>query len=559
MASILSAAVSGLTAGADSTSAASSSSSSFYHYYVVDHFYEVQAPRARARARLRLQPQLHPVQPHLPPPTTSTTSSSSSDTSTTGSSSSTGSSISSSGLSSSTSAISTLSSTLTAPLTTSVQATVTSTGVNGAVITTVIETESVLSAGSVVTATSSASNNSVSSSSSHTGAIVGGVLGGVGGLIVILGILFFVLRRAQRKRELDEAFDGNFDPDRIVRAGGVGLGNSGGVRDSIADGSDTGGYAYAGGEKAKMKKQAKRASRGASMAFDKGTLPDIPVEGGHHLPEMQQLMPPRNNLLDEEGMDDDDGMGGRLNGTSIGGGIVTPYTLYNSNPSTVPSSPAASSSFHTPSHHSTFPLINTSSSDGHIGAGMTPARAAKEREAFGGRPPSMAMSSASMSGHGHPNPAYGPSPYAGYAPRPPSTTGSLLYGMGGSPPGTPPPQTPSFYPNPSGRSTSPGAPSAYASSTPVPPAQGRRYSSGPQAIGGGGLAVMNPDSTTPTIAPSMKSPQGHSTSVPREVLVHQDGGRVPVNLMDEDAGPEEIPPTYDSLKVAGRARPVEKA
>ncbi|KIK55926.1 hypothetical protein GYMLUDRAFT_248317 [Collybiopsis luxurians FD-317 M1] len=263
----------------------------------------------------------------------------------TGSSSASGSSASSSASSSSSSsstgfnaasATSTLSSTLTALLTTSVQATVMTTNADGQTVTTIITTESVLSAGSVVTSASSNNNpinSSGSSSKSNVGEIVGGVLGGVAGLAIILAVLFFVPKRQKRRRELEEAFDGNFDPDRIVRAGGVG---GAGVRDSFTDTSETGGYtyAYAGGEKAKMKKAAKRASRalekeiatGGGTGLSGGTLPDISVDGqasldikggyryrhGHGYgrgPEMQQLVHLNAmstiHLLDEEGMDNE--------------------------------------------------------------------------------------------------------------------------------------------------------------------------------------------------------------------------------------------------------------
>ncbi|KAI0032790.1 hypothetical protein K488DRAFT_85537 [Vararia minispora EC-137] len=55
------------------------------------------------------------------------------------------------------------------------------------------------------------------SSSSNTGAIVGGVVGGVGGAL-LLAVLAFLLFRWRRNREDD--FDGNFDPDRVVRHSG---------------------------------------------------------------------------------------------------------------------------------------------------------------------------------------------------------------------------------------------------------------------------------------------------------------------------------------------------
>lgn len=98
-------------------------------------------------------------------------------------------------------------------------------------------------------------------------------------LLLILGILMYL---RHRRRLEDEAFDGNFDPNRIVRSASA-AGNLGG--------------------------------RGP-------TLPNIPVTNSdEHLgPEMAEV--------------DDDGMGGRLNASSVGAGVVAPYPLYH--PTTPP-------------------------------------------------------------------------------------------------------------------------------------------------------------------------------------------------------------------------------
>ncbi|KAL4241718.1 hypothetical protein ABKN59_000895 [Abortiporus biennis] len=61
----------------------------------------------------------------------------------------------------------------------------------------------------VVTPTVTSSSNS--SSNSNAGAIAGGVVGGVAGLAIILALLFFFFR----KRNHNDEFDGNFDPDRV--------------------------------------------------------------------------------------------------------------------------------------------------------------------------------------------------------------------------------------------------------------------------------------------------------------------------------------------------------
>ncbi|KAI9443568.1 hypothetical protein H4582DRAFT_1925773 [Lactarius indigo] len=79
-----------------------------------------------------------------------------------------------------------------------------STGANGQVVTTTIQ--------STIIVTPSAASSS--GSSSNTGAIVGGIVGGIAGLVAILLIGLFCWRRNRRRRD---DFDGNFDPDRVVR------------------------------------------------------------------------------------------------------------------------------------------------------------------------------------------------------------------------------------------------------------------------------------------------------------------------------------------------------
>ncbi|KAJ3753464.1 hypothetical protein EV360DRAFT_87759 [Lentinula raphanica] len=444
-------------------------------------------------------------------PTSSPTSSASatSHSSSSGSSSNT-SGTSSSGSSGSASPTSTISSTLTAAMTTSVEATVMSTASDGRVYTTVIETASVLSAGSIVTSTASPDDNG-NSSSSNTAEIVGGVIGGVGGLAVILAVLFFFLKRQNRKRQLDEAFDGNFDPDRIVKAGFVSS-----ARDSIVSSNDTGGYAYAGGEKAKNKKAAKRASKVMNnLGESGGTLPDIPIDGdspmmSHSNPEMQQLMSvgssSRNNLLDEEGMDD-----------------------------VVPPSP---SPYHSPFHNS-FSVSHSASSDGHGGISrpMSPPRSPN------GRPLSISAST-SLSGHGHPG--YGPGP--GYS-RPPSFYGNNVYSN--SPPGSPSPHS-NFnayggYPIPPGRSPSPGASSAYGIA-PYPnpsPVQNRRYSNGPDV-------AMDVNTRRASYGPAFPGQ-------PSGLVARNPDPESAMSSSRFTGGPEEIPPTYDSINLGNAPRPVDKA
>ncbi|KAJ7753410.1 hypothetical protein DFH07DRAFT_824348 [Mycena maculata] len=99
---------------------------------------------------------------------------------------------------------------------------------------------------------------------SHTGAIAGGVVGGVAALI-LAGLLIWFLRRRALERRREAEFDGNFDPGRTT--GGAGP-----------------------------------------------TLPQVSTGAG---------MGGMNGAMDAE--EEDDGVGGRLAGSSIGGGVVTPF------------------------------------------------------------------------------------------------------------------------------------------------------------------------------------------------------------------------------------------
>ncbi|THH16720.1 hypothetical protein EW146_g3982 [Bondarzewia mesenterica] len=100
------------------------------------------------------------------------------------------------------------SSSLLAPVTSVVATTVIGTNADGQTFTTTIASTQ------VITASAGASH---SSGSSNTGAIVGGVVGGVVGLALLI-LLAWCWRRRTRKDD----FDGNFDPDRVVRHSGHG-------------------------------------------------------------------------------------------------------------------------------------------------------------------------------------------------------------------------------------------------------------------------------------------------------------------------------------------------
>ncbi|KAF5377753.1 hypothetical protein D9757_008063 [Collybiopsis confluens] len=361
-----------------------------------------------------------------PPSSSSSSSSPSSSASSSSPSSSLGSSSSSSSSSSSATSTSSSSttSTLTASLTTSVQATLVSTSANGQVFTTVVETQSILPPGATVTAASESSG----SSDSHTGAIVGGAVGGGAGLIIIvLLITIWWKRHRQRQRSLD-AFDGNFNPDRIVTQ--------------------------------KPVKGEPKDFRGQGP-----TLPDIPNTGL-----------------------EDDGMGGRLAGSMVGAGVVSPYPLYQ------------------PTH------------DGSSHA--SPEMSAQHTESSGRTRPASSSTGIPASVY---TAAYGHN-YPG-ADGPASASQQL--------------------PNPFGPE------SVVSSST-------NSHSASP-AAGHNRFNVANPDpgfvggfvpgDLAGRGAKFAAGPSGAGRS--REILVHQDGGRVQDGAVEEEEeGPDEIPPTYDSLHVA---------
>ncbi|KIK55935.1 hypothetical protein GYMLUDRAFT_248323 [Collybiopsis luxurians FD-317 M1] len=177
---------------------------------------------------------------------------------------------------------STIRSTPQAPITTTIKATTVSTS-NGQAFTTVIGMQSVLSSGAVITTTtyisqsshlSVLSSSSSSSTSSNTGALIGGIVGGIVGLAFILIALFVIYRRWQRKHDLDkvfDAFDGDFDPDRIaVRKNGwesVSTGHP--DEEKGTEGLELGYACDTPGMRGKLKGNSrKRTGRGRSDASD---------------------------------------------------------------------------------------------------------------------------------------------------------------------------------------------------------------------------------------------------------------------------------------------------
>ncbi|KAK1223165.1 hypothetical protein PQX77_013962 [Marasmius sp. AFHP31] len=382
--------------------------------------------------------------------------------------------------------------TVSTPVTTVVQTTVVTTDGQGIPVTTVYETSTTVPAGGVITApvasntASVDSNTGASTSSSNAGAIVGGVVGGVAGVAILTLILVWGYKRWKRRRDL-EAFDGNFDPDRVVA-------------------SDT------------------DAIRPASTLFGNSKNQDAI---GPTLPDMAQY---------------DDGMGGRLAGAAVGGGVVSPYPLFGGPGQQYANAPPSqhghgsdtthSYNTHSPPPSATFGAMSsgsghpgdwrhpspgpslgaaTSSSSGG-GVGMSPGRLAKEREAFGGG-------------------------FAGAAAMP--LPQHQQYGPGAGPP-------PSAYYNqqsPQGRRMSlesSGAHSGvfYSTNSEYSQPNSSSYAAGPGAAQR--LSVANPDVDSQGHGFDESARQAYLAGGPvgSRVRVARDAGAI---------GEEEIPPTYDSL------------
>ncbi|KAL1701572.1 hypothetical protein EV121DRAFT_294101 [Schizophyllum commune] len=106
-----------------------------------------------------------------------------------------------------------------APVTTVIQTTIVQTS-NGelhtslATITSTADTALGTGSGS-----SGSSSNGSGGGKSHTGAIVGGVVGGVVGLALLALLGLWAFRRYRKQKRLEDFFDGNFDPDRVVAGG----------------------------------------------------------------------------------------------------------------------------------------------------------------------------------------------------------------------------------------------------------------------------------------------------------------------------------------------------
>ena len=404
------------------------------------------------------------------------------------------------------------------------------------------------------------------SNKSNTGAIVGGAIGGpsflslisinrnskfksllgVGGLLILAALIFFCLRKRRK-----DIFDGNFDP-------------------AIVGSSSAGG----------------------------GTLPKIDLgENG--------LLMDGNGV----GVDEDDGMGGRLGVGPGGGGIITPYSFQPAAPA-----PIGGMAIGGGGNAQQFgggqqlqgqlPQMQQMSNIGVMGAdggvaavGGGAAAAAgvaavsatgypnekramrqQQQQQYGRHTPNQSVSSGSL----YPSSTQqmmimnSPNGTSSPEPEPYSADGSSSFGgSGGSGSGG------GIYYQTMGRG--PGG-QGQGQMLPVLSSSssgGRRNAKEIEAMGGGRVMIANPDENgrqipafqqaylqngpgphqqqyLPSTSSSVPSHQQHRVSrAGTAVVVHEDGGRVVLRGKGEEGEEEgerevlspEIPPTYDSLPV----------
>ncbi|KAF7421300.1 hypothetical protein PC9H_011822 [Pleurotus ostreatus] len=474
------------------------------------------------------------------------------------------------------------------PVTTVIQTSVVQTSADGQIFTTVIQTSSVLPPGSTITA--APNTNNTSSSSSNTGAIVGGVVGGIAGLALIVGALVWWRRRQNRFKEFE--FDGNFDPDRFTSAGAGGLGGGalgagaaglgggggkGGGRTgtgtlpniSVDDGDGFGGPAMAGVAGAGALAGAGLAGRG-----DRRSNGNIYANGGGNGQGNGYPNPSSYNNQGRNGgiEDEDDGMGGRLGGTAIGGGVVTPFVLGRPGPGPGPGGRQQSIPV-----GGYFPSSNMSEKQRLMLAQQ------QQQQNLQRHPQNLAANHPNL-----PNPygTYGGAGGPGVYPSPPPTSVS--------------PTTATFSNEGSGFNAYDGYPTSNDHSSSAGTSDGGRSNAmarnaamsalGAGAAAGGGRGYEETESNYSTSVsgygnsssqgqplsvgqvtekqreamasytgggsgggrmvanPDEDAPQGSATQHPNasHVLVHHDGGRVP-QAQNSGGDVDEIPPTYDSI------------
>ncbi|KAF5339973.1 hypothetical protein D9611_012437 [Ephemerocybe angulata] len=358
---------------------------------------------------------------------------------------------------------------------------------NGQQYTTYVEVTTVIAPGTVVTKHADPTS---AKKGTNVGAIVGGVVGGIGGLLLLILLLWFLLRR-RRKAQLDEHFDGNFDPDRVAAA-------STGVNH--------------------------HASPPHSGALTHNKRNSSILEGG----------------IDNAGTNMSQ-VGLVVGGVAGGAYPAAPYPASTTTSSIYP--PTSSASPPPQSHH--LPAMSLSS-QGHNGSYAPYGAAGGPYQDMGGMSSNSNVPLGPAAYYGR-NEKQVLSP-PGEQPQQPSGAGGYYPGGFGmqhqqQQPGTPTTMSSGYYNPYVGRAMSPEtAPSEVSSSaaglaynhTGTNPSVAQSAKEREARAKAGGAHVMNPT----------EEEEGTSGRANRgSVVQHRDGGR----LEEEGEAPSEIPPSYDSI------------
>nr|GAT48454.1 predicted protein [Mycena chlorophos] len=243
----------------------------------------------------------------------------------------------------------------------------------------------------------------------------------------------------------------------------------------------------------------RRAQKQDAIDFDPARV-GRPTSVG---PEMLQAHSVGGTLPILDLDDEDDGMGGRLAPSAVGGGIITPFAY----------APTVSAFDTSSSSRSQSPPMPT---------GSPPPMSQYSQEGY-------APTMSSVGGYYAANPQQPHAPGGYYPTAPSSTSGSSAYA----------PRSAKEREATSSRAFAVANPSANEPGTSEDQIQAY-LRSGPRH------ASQNPYS----MGPGLLSPTAASTSGASGVIVHQDGGRVEPEIEEAD----EIPPTYDSIPNEGQRK-----
>ncbi|RDB18303.1 hypothetical protein Hypma_000498 [Hypsizygus marmoreus] len=360
--------------------------------------------------------------------------------------------------------------------------------------------------------------NNNSGGGSKTGAIVGGVVGGIAFLLGLIFLTLFLIRRHKRKQE-DLAFDGNFDPARVVHSNTnqVDLGADTTGADGYDDGMGGRLGAGAGGVVGGVVSPFTYVPPGEAAVAATGTAPRTD-------PEMRQRYP-----VSGEGYPNQSSYHNAASdaGTGSTGGSGNAY--HNMSPQNPQYSPQGTG----------YPNLNVYPAAAGAGPGGNGSGGPLPNPFNGYHPQSQGYSQGDSQVPASLHP--GGIAAVGRGGSASSQSHSRTYSLGSA--------AESTTNTGSGSGSGLGAPSAKERE-----AYPGRFSPG----GSGGLGVVNPDGEGQG---SGSGARGSGAGVDEESrlaylrsgpIVHRDAGRVEGNAEESDEEPAEIPPTYDSLPAEDR-------